>query len=228
MRDSETTRDRLLNETARLVERRGFGSTSVNDVLQAAGIKKGTLYYHFPAKDELGLAVLERARGDFFAFLDSALAAPTPMEALERFFKAALRTHRKTGFVGGCLWGNTALEMSDSSPAYTAFVGKVFEEWTCRIERVIHSGQEAGQIRTDQPAVELARLVVAGIEGGIMMSRLTKQDGPLRSCLESLRVLLARKTSPAASRPATATNSGAQRARATNKSDNQPYGGTKK
>lgn len=202
MRDSKTTRDRLLDETARLVERQGFGPTSVNDVLQAAGIKKGTFYYHFPAKDELGLAVLGRARDDFLAFLDSALAAPTPMKALERFFKAALRKHRKTGFVGGCLWGNTALEMSDCSPAYTTFVGKVFDEWICRIERVIHSGQEAGQIRTDRPAAELARLVVAGIEGGIMMSRLTKRDGPLRSCLKSLRVLLAPETTPAALRPA--------------------------
>lgn len=207
MSNSKTTRDRVLNETTRLVEKHGFGPTSVNDVLHAAGIKKGTLYYHFPGKEELGLAVLEGARDDFLTFLDSALAAPTPMEALERFFKAALRKHRKTGFVGGCLWGNTALEMSDSSPAYTAIVGKVFDEWICRIERVIRSGQEARQIRTDQSATELARLVVAGIEGGIMMSRLTKQDGPLRSCLESLRMLLAPKTTPAASRPA---NSAAQ------------------
>lgn len=190
MRDSKTTRDRLLDETARLVERQGFGPTSVNDVLQAAGVKKGTLYYHFPGKDELGLAVLERARDDFLAFLDLALAAPTPMEALERFFEAALQKHRKTGFVGGCLWGNTALEMSDSSPVFSAFVGKVFEEWFCRIERVIHSGQEAGQVRADLPAGELARLVVAGIEGGIMMSRLTKQESPLKTCLASLRVLL--------------------------------------
>jgi len=201
MRNGDATRDRLVIEMTRLVQRRGFGPTSVNDVLQAAEIKKGTLYYHFARKDELGLAVLERAREGFLLFLDSALASPTPMEALERFFSAALEKHRKTGFVGGCLWGNTALEMSDTGPAYTAFVGKVFDEWICRIERVILSGQKAGQIRTDQSAGELARLVVASIEGGIMMSRLTKQDGPLRSCLESLRVLLSPKTAPAASRP---------------------------
>lgn len=190
MRNAQATRERLLNEMTRLVQRQGFGSTSVNDVLQAAGFKKGTLYYHFPAKEELGLAVLERARDDFLAFLDSALAAPTPMEALERFFKAALGEHRKSGFVGGCLWGNTALEMSDSNPVYAGFVKQVFDEWLCRIKRVIHAGQEAGQIRTDQPAAELARLVVAGIEGGIMMSRLTKHEEPLSSCLDGLMALL--------------------------------------
>jgi len=81
--------------------------------------------------------------------------------------------------------------MSDSSPVYAEFVGKVFEEWIGRIEQVIQSGQQAGQFRSDRSAGELARLVVAGIEGGIMMSRLTKQDGPFKSCLDSLRALLA-------------------------------------
>lgn len=190
MRKAQITRERLLTEMTGLVERQGFRPTSVNDVLQAAGIKKGTLYYHFPGKDELGLAVLERAANEFMAFLDAALTGPTPMEALGSFFDAAFERHSRTGFVGGCLWGNTALEMSDSSLAYTELVRKVFEEWIGRVERVIHSGQEAGQIRMDRSANELARLVVAGIEGGIMMSRLTKEDRPFKDCLESLRVLL--------------------------------------
>lgn len=190
MHNVQATRERLLDEMAHLVQRKGFGSTSVNDVLQAVGIKKGTLYYHFPGKNELGLAVLERARDDFLVFLDKYLTGSTPMEALEQFFKAAFEKHRNTGFVGGCLWGNTALEMSDTSPAYTALVERVFDEWIRRIAPVIRSGQETGQIRTDQTAYELARLVVAGIEGGIMMSRLTKRDGPLKTCLASLRIIL--------------------------------------
>jgi TetR/AcrR family transcriptional regulator, transcriptional repressor for nem operon len=190
MRNAQATRERLLNEMTHLVRKQGFGPTSINDVLQATGIKKGTLYYHFPAKDELGLAVLERARDDFFALLDSTLIGAEPMEALEHFFRAALQKHRESGFVGGCLWGNTALEMSDSSPTYTNFVRKVFDEWVRRIERVIYSGQEARQIRTDRSAGELAHLVVAGIEGGIMMSRLMKQEEPLKTCLASLRALL--------------------------------------
>jgi len=110
----------------------------------------------------------------------------------------ALQKHREAGFVGGCLWGNTALEVSDSNSIYTERVREVFEEWVCRIERVIRCGQEAGQIRADLPADDFARLVVAGLEGGIMMSRLTKQDGPLRACVESLRVLLVQGTTPAA------------------------------
>jgi TetR/AcrR family transcriptional repressor of nem operon len=201
MCNTQTTRERLLNEMTRLVQKKGFGSTSVNEVIQAVGIKKGTFYYHFPSKDELGLAVLERDRADFLAFLDMSLTGSTPIEALDRFFRSAFEKHRDTGFVGGCLWGNTALEMSDTSPIHTALVEKLFDEWIRRIESVIRSGQKAGQIRMDQTAYELARLVVASIEGGIMMSRLTKQDAPFLSCLESLRVLLVHKNIPTTSRP---------------------------
>jgi len=190
MTDKHKTRERLINEMARLVQIKGFNCTSINDVIQAVGIKKGTLYYYFSGKDELGLAVLERDRNEFLTFLDEALTGTSSIKALEHFFRAAFEMHKERGFIGGCLWGNTALEMSDTNPCYTALVQGVFSEWIGKIEAVVYSGQQAGQIKTDRSAAELAHLIVASIEGGIMMSRLTKKDAPLKQCLESLRILL--------------------------------------
>ncbi|MBL7107068.1 MAG: TetR/AcrR family transcriptional regulator [Phycisphaerae bacterium] len=188
--DKQKTRERLVYEMARLVQTKGFNSTSINDVIQAVGIKKGTLYYYFSGKEELGLAVLEKDRDDFLSFLETNLSGKNPQKALEQFFKAAFKKHKDTGFVGGCLWGNTALEMSDTNPVYKKVVEKVFSEWIVRIEAVIRSGQQTGQIRADRSAGELAYLVVASIEGGIMISRITKKDGPFKSCLNSIRTLL--------------------------------------
>ncbi len=193
MNRGDITRERLLNETERLVRRRGFSRTSVSSLIEAAGVKKGALYHHFPGKDDLGLAVLARDRDGFLAFLDANLDPAMPLESLDRFFAAALAKHRDTGFVGGCLWGNTALEMSDSDTPYVDMVKRVFEYWITKIECVISSGQEAGQIRTDLPAAHLANLIVSGIEGGIMLSRLTKQEGPLKNCLCALRLLLSKR-----------------------------------
>ena len=190
MTDTQKTRERLVNEMARLAIKKGFNRTSINDVVQAVGIKKGTLYYYFPSKDKLGLAVLERDRDDFLSFIETNLSGEDPQKSLERFFNAVLKKHKDTGFVGGCLWGNTALEMSDTNSVYKKVVEDVFAEWIARIEAVILSGQQTGQIRADQSATELAHLVVAGIEGGIMMSRITKKDYPFKSCLDSIRILL--------------------------------------
>ncbi len=48
--------------------------------------------------------------------VDDSLSGSTPREALDNFFSAALAYHRGTGFVGGCLFGNTAPETSDADP----------------------------------------------------------------------------------------------------------------
>lgn len=190
MHEGELTKERLLDEATKLVHQRGFRATSLNDLLAASGVKKGSLYYHFPGKDDLGLAVLERAKTRFLTSLDEVLAASTPAESLRQFLEFVLKRHRSRQFVGGCLFGNTALEMSDADSRYADRVGEVFHAWTGRIAAVIRAGQKDGQFRADIPAENLAQVIVSTVEGGIMMSRLQKEEGPLKTCLDSLRTFL--------------------------------------
>ena len=196
MQSGSLTRERILDEAVKLVLLKGIGATSMNDFLAAAGIKKGTLYYHFLGKDELVMAVLQRAKTRFVASLEEALDAPTPADSIRRFFDMALEVHRNQGFKGGCLFGNTCLEMSDVHQGYVDSVNDLFNTWTGRIEAVIRAGQQAGQFRTDLTAGSLAQVIVSSIEGGIMMSRLKKEEGPLKTCLESLWIFLRSEASP--------------------------------
>ena len=192
MTDSErTTRDRILDEATRLFHTRGFKGTSIGDLLSAAGVTKGSLYFHFAGKHDLGLRVLTRARERFLTFIRESLAGDTPRERLHRFFDAAVSTHNRTGFVGGCLWGNTALEMSDTDPDYVSVVSGVFDEWTRLIAEVVAEGQERGEFRNDIPADLLASNIVAALEGGIMQSRLKKTREPMENCIESLKRMVA-------------------------------------
>lgn len=190
MTKGQATRARLIDAAHRLAIRQGFDRTSVNDVMDAANVKKGAFYYHFPDKDSLILAVLERDSAQFLSRLEDSLKSDTPLQSLEIFFARALRSHAERGFVGGCLWGNTALEMSDSHPVFAAFVANVFSEWQHRIEAVLRAGQECGDIRRDLSSEALARAVIATVEGGIMLSRLTKQEGPMEQCLSAMRTML--------------------------------------
>jgi TetR/AcrR family transcriptional repressor of nem operon len=186
----ERTKERITRAAAELFRRQGFAATSVSDLLEAAGVKKGSLYFHFPGKDDLALEVLRQTEIKFMAFLDASLAGPTPAARLDNFFRQALAIHRGSGFVGGCLFGNAALETSDCNPRYACRVANVFEQWTRKIRVVIADAQTAGEIRADLQAEVLAQFVVSSIEGGIMLSRLRKEEEPLRRCLDSLRTLL--------------------------------------
>ncbi|MFW6156263.1 MAG: TetR family transcriptional regulator C-terminal domain-containing protein, partial [Armatimonadota bacterium] len=156
---------------------------------------KGALYHHFTTKNDLGLAALEYAAAQFSEFLDDALEGRSGLAALESLFDAAVDVHRRRGFVGGCPFGNLALEMADSDPRYTRTLLRVFDTWISRIGDVVVEGQQAGEMRTDIPPARLARLIVAALEGGIMMSRLSKDDRPMSDCAESLRTMLATASS---------------------------------
>ncbi|WP_027714297.1 TetR/AcrR family transcriptional regulator [Desulfuromonas sp. TF] len=186
----EKTKEKITRAAAELFRRQGFAATSISDLVEAAGVKKGSLYFHFPGKDDLALEVLRQAEEEFMAFLDAALTGPTPAERLDNFFLKALKFHRGSGFVGGCLFGNTALEASDCNPLYACRVAEVFDRWTGKIASVIADAQYAGEIRSDLPADVLAQFAVSSVEGGIMLARLRKEEEPLSRCLDSLRTLL--------------------------------------
>lgn len=184
------TKTRVLDEAARLVQTKGFRATRVEEILEAAELRKGGLYHHFPNKKALGLQVLEYKRQEFMSFLDEALSGDTPQRALLHFFDAALAKHQKSGFKGGCFFGNTALEMADEEGSFPGAVRGVFDEWIGRLTRVIRAGQEDGTIRHESPAPVLARQVVVALEGGIMLARLTKQSLPLRNAVQMLQTVL--------------------------------------
>jgi TetR/AcrR family transcriptional repressor of nem operon len=188
----ELTKERILSEATRLVHRKGFEATSINDLMAVTGLKKGCLYFHFSGKEELSFAVLEKAKVDFFASLDSSLSGKTPRDRLDHFFKEKLELNKKEEFEG-CIFGNTALEMSGKNQRLSKFVGEVFEEWIERISKVVKDAQDAGEVKKDLSAAVLARHIVMSLEGGMMLTRIDKSEKPMRDCIASLRALLGMK-----------------------------------
>lgn len=192
----ELTREHILEVARSLFNTKGFNATTISDLVDATGMQKGSLYFHFAGKDDIAREVLREATEEFMAFLDTALSGDNPGLALDSFFRSALNKHLATGFVGGCIFGNTALEMSDSNPELARHIAQVFDDWTDKIDCVVQSAQQKGQIRTDITSKVVAQNIIATIEGGIMMSRLKKDERPMRECLESLRIILELKIQP--------------------------------
>jgi TetR/AcrR family transcriptional repressor of nem operon len=186
----EATREKILEAARELFNTKGFNATTINDLVTATGMQKGSLYFHFAGKDDIAREVLSEATTEFMDFLGKALGGNDPGASIDTFFRSALDKHLATGFVGGCIFGNTALEMSDSDPIFAGDIEKVFDEWIRRVAVAVSGAQKNGQIRTDIHSDALAKHIIATIEGGIMMSRLKKDERPMRECLETLRITL--------------------------------------
>ncbi|MBA3004170.1 MAG: TetR/AcrR family transcriptional regulator [Desulfurivibrio sp.] len=186
----EQTREHILKTSRKILVAQGFHNTSVSEIVSATGVKKGNLYYYFASKEELGLAVLEDAKVEFFLFLDKALSGPDPVAKVVNSCQAIFNIQKKNNFVGGCLFGNTALEMTDSNPEFAAVIQEVFDLWTKRLEDLLLAAQKSGRLNSPIPPRLLAKTVVATVEGALMMSRVSKREKDLRDFLAAVKSLL--------------------------------------
>lgn len=180
------TRERVLAGATEIFRRQGFSGTSIHDLIRETGVKKGNLYHFFRSKEEMGLEVLTRARDDFFSFLEMSLQGDRPSVRLANHFESILRYHDGRNLVGGCIFGNTALEMSDRNETYRDVIHSVFEEWRRRIRDVLESAVRSGEVREDLDPEAMARHIVATVEGGILLARASRNPADLKECLAVL------------------------------------------
>lgn len=180
------TRERILAGATELFHRQGFSGTSIQDLIRETGVKKGNLYHHFSSKEEMGLHVLFSARDDFFRFLEKSLRGPTPSARLANHFAAIVHYHERRNLLGGCIFGNTALEMSDRNEAYRDVIHSVFEEWRRRIREILENAGRSGEMRKDLDPDAMARHIVATVEGGILVARAGRNPADLKECLATL------------------------------------------
>ena len=106
-------RERILEAATRLFLRDGFRAVGVDTIIAEAGVAKMTLYAHFPSKDDLIVAYLERANEQFWAWLDGASAGvDDPRERLVAMFGAVGKLANSQRCLG-CTFQGTAAEFPD-------------------------------------------------------------------------------------------------------------------
>ncbi len=184
------TRNHILRESRRLFTANGFQQTSISQIIAVTGVKKGNLYYHFPSKEELGIAVLLDAAEEFSAILDRSLTGADPIRKIIHSCQAIMELMRQTHFAGGCLFGNTALEMSGTNPRFGKILQDVFGNWTEKLQAELQRAKNSGQLNCNLTVESLAVSIVAILEGGIMLSRVYENQKALEHCILTIKTLL--------------------------------------
>ncbi len=193
MSKGEETRARVLDSAMALINRKGLRNTSMQDIINETGVKKGNLYFHFASKDELGRSLLGEAREQYFEYLSKSIRSDDPLGKIGDILNAVLRYHRRRGFVGGCIFGNIALEMCDTDEEYASMVREIFGRWEGILAGYLREAGKAGRLPSGIRPGPMARHIVAAMEGGIMMARLHKKEDPLVECIGYLGKLIGMK-----------------------------------
>lgn len=162
---------------------KGYQSASLSTLTTAMGISKSSFYEAFGSKHELYLSALEHYNTTVsgrvvanFRVSDSA------REAITWWFEFVIDRMAGRGSLRGCLVSNAAVELAPFDPETQGRCRQALGETECALVECIVRGQEAGEIRTDHEAPDLARFLITCINGLRVMAK----ANPDRRALEGV------------------------------------------
>src|SRR4030095_2816921 len=165
------TKHRLSGSAMRLFAEKGYQATSIAEIASEANANTGSVYFFFPTKQQLLIAVLEQ----YCEGIDPMLLQPAWAnidDPIERIF-ALLERYRsfliETECRYGCPIGILALELHEPDPPVREKLAANFEKWTTAVEGCLRD--VAGQLPPGIDLRDLATFVLTTMEGGVMQAR---------------------------------------------------------
>jgi len=186
MRD---TRSELLVQAEVLVRGRGYSGFSYADPAEAVGIRKASIHPHFRTKEDLAIALVAAydARYDdaLAGILEQTSDGAARIEAYGRLYLSGV----EQGL--GCLCAALAVELVTLPEALRRDIARFFDKHIAWLERILADGVSDGSIRASVEPADSARMVVATLEGALLLERLLAGaegfSSSLRALVDSLR-----------------------------------------
>ena len=194
-RDATETKQRILDAAKEQVLERGYAGTSVDDIQKAAGISRGTFFYHFPSKDHLARALIERHAEEDHELTESLMAraeklASDPLQQALVFLALHEEMLEDIG-PEGCLFASYSYEAGLFDDRTHALITGALEHW-----RQVLGGKLAEAMERHEPRVPhtdpylLADLAAGVLQGGFIMRRALNDRGLMTAHLRQFRSYL--------------------------------------
>ncbi|QDW25399.1 TetR/AcrR family transcriptional regulator [Pedobacter sp. KBS0701] len=188
MTKAEKTRNFIVEKTAPIFNMKGYAGTSLNDITAATGLTKGSIYGNFANKDEVALAAfdynLKNVSGRIEAEMNRQASVKDKLlvyiNIYQKFIDGSVSE-------GGCPVLNTAIDADDTHPELRARVLKAVLDWKNKIAELVEVGIARKEIDANHNPEQIALTIIALVEGGIMISKLTSKTEYWKLIMGSLK-----------------------------------------
>ncbi|KAB0459351.1 TetR family transcriptional regulator [Agrobacterium radiobacter] len=185
-----TTKERLVNAGADRFRELGYSACSVQEIVDQAGVPKGSFYNHFKTKEAFAVEVVANyvasTRRDILK--DS---GATPLNRIAHHFRHLLESHEKAQHNRGCLIVNLTAETSDSIPLLRETLNASLTDWIDLLSETIREGQTGGEIKSDLEPAKFARFLIDAYEGAVLRMKVSNANNPLENFYSIAMSLLA-------------------------------------
>lgn len=171
---------------------KGYNGTGVKDIVEAAGIPKGSFYNYFESKEAFAAQVLEMVAAQSIEATKALLLTKelTPVEALDQFFSQYIEQAENGLYCGGCFIGNLCQEMADNSEAIRKQGQKALSGHFDIIELLIIRALEQKLINPELEAASTAEFLFNAWEGSLLAMKTDKSRKPLDAFMCNMHHLL--------------------------------------
>lgn len=191
MRNPSVTKGAILHHAGGLFNLQGYKATSISDITEATGYTKGAIYRHFKNKEKLEEQSLVYLMGVMFEKLRVQIKekqkAGDKLKAIIYFFESYVT---KPPIKGGCPLLNVAIEADDNSPHLRKRAHAILDVLKESIILILANGIKFGQIRKDIDKEYYATVIIASLEGAIMMSKLSRTNHDIGMVIRHLEATI--------------------------------------
>ncbi|SCW61292.1 TetR/AcrR family transcriptional regulator [Mucilaginibacter sp. NFR10] len=188
---AERTRQFIIERTSPVFNKKGYAGTSLSDLTEATGLTKGSIYGNFKNKEEVAAEVFEYNSGKVRKQIQERIQRATSYHDKLLVYAQVYHSFTRGDFIpGGCPILNTAVDADDTNPLLKDKAARAVIRWKTGIENLIKAGIEAGELKADINITETALSMIALIEGGIMISKVTDSPANLDIVLASVYSLV--------------------------------------
>ncbi|MFL5814094.1 MAG: TetR/AcrR family transcriptional regulator [Bdellovibrionia bacterium] len=185
LQESKDTKAELLQVGLDLIQTRGYNAFSYQDLADRLNIRKASIHYYFPSKEDLGIGLMEHGIERLKAWQqkhnDPNLSALTRLEAYFDYFAMLSASGTKI-----CPCGALMSDWGALPPKLQGAVSKLLtthREW---VKATLESGRKSGEIAKNGTAEEQAMFVFASLQGALQASRAQSSPAYFRAITRQL------------------------------------------
>ena len=179
------TRARIVAAAAALVRERGAAETSLDEVLERAGVSKSQLYHYFQDKADLLRAVVAHQADRLLAGQEPQLQALDSWAAIRAWFDRLVALQVERQGCGGCPVGSLVPQLAETNEPARAELVVSFDRW----ERYLHEGLLAMRtrqvLRADADIEALVTATMASLQGGLVLTQARRDPAQLARSLDA-------------------------------------------
>ncbi len=169
VRNTNTQRA-ILDLAEAFLQDKGFNGFSYAHIAAELGVKNAAIHYHFPTKEALGCAVIQRYRDRFQLWINNArIKDLPPKEKLDWFFSIYTNTRADNGKV--CLAGSLEIDFNSIPASLREQTEALTRELLTWLQTTLNEGREAGVFHFRGDPAGKAALILASLQGALQMAR---------------------------------------------------------